>query len=222
MTTICMPRQLPRYGVLFVLAHFAAWIIPSVPLCPKPPGTKIPFAVQTACHALWNSAGFSVFAWSSRFEASTQMRFSFLPQRIALCSRDLMTDRYESWRLVYFPAKAMCTGSKRRSCCVVRLFHSVQVRCPRSNRAGGVGDGIEFEDFADCGDEALLFEQRATEERGRWRRRCGLQLLGRARLYTTWQFCQWCLSRAGYHSGMQSICISMNLPPRGSTYQVWD
>ena len=30
-TAICMPKQIPRYGVLFLRAHWAAAIMPSVP-----------------------------------------------------------------------------------------------------------------------------------------------------------------------------------------------
>lgn len=67
--------------------------------------------MQTSCHALWNSAGFETLDSSSRLEASTQMKLSFLPQRMAECSSDLITLRYESWRLVYLPTSAMETDS---------------------------------------------------------------------------------------------------------------
>ena len=52
-TAICMPRQMPRYGVLFIRAHRAAAIMPSVPRWPNPPGTRMPCAVHTSCQALW-------------------------------------------------------------------------------------------------------------------------------------------------------------------------
>ena len=51
-TASCMPRQTPRKGVLVSRAHLMALIIPSVPRKPKPPGTRIPCAVQSSCHAL--------------------------------------------------------------------------------------------------------------------------------------------------------------------------
>ncbi len=36
------PKHIPKYGIFFSLAKFAVWIIPSDPLVPNPPGTKIP------------------------------------------------------------------------------------------------------------------------------------------------------------------------------------
>lgn len=57
---------------------------------------------------------------------------------MAACSRDLMTERYESWRLVYLPTRAMETVSKRRSCETVKVFHSCHVRWPLIRRAFGM------------------------------------------------------------------------------------
>lgn len=39
-TEICMPKQIPRQGILFSLAYFAVNIIPLTPRSPNPPGTK--------------------------------------------------------------------------------------------------------------------------------------------------------------------------------------
>ena len=39
---ICRPKQIPKYGMLLVLAKFAANTFPSIPLSPKPPGTNMP------------------------------------------------------------------------------------------------------------------------------------------------------------------------------------
>ena len=39
---ICMPRQRPRYGILFSRAYCAARIFPSMPRSPNPPGTRMP------------------------------------------------------------------------------------------------------------------------------------------------------------------------------------
>ena len=36
----CIPKQIPRYGILFSRAYLQARIIPSTPLSPKPPGTN--------------------------------------------------------------------------------------------------------------------------------------------------------------------------------------
>ena len=40
-TANCMPKQMPKYGILFSRAYFIALIFPSVPRTPKPPGIKI-------------------------------------------------------------------------------------------------------------------------------------------------------------------------------------
>jgi len=40
----CNPKQIPKNGILFILAYLIASILPSIPRWPNPPGTKIPFA----------------------------------------------------------------------------------------------------------------------------------------------------------------------------------
>ena len=40
----CIPKQIPKNGILFSLANFMHCILPSVPLFPNPPGIKIPSA----------------------------------------------------------------------------------------------------------------------------------------------------------------------------------
>ena len=42
MVIICIPRQIPKSGILFSLANFAAKILPSIPLSPKPGAISIP------------------------------------------------------------------------------------------------------------------------------------------------------------------------------------
>ena len=42
MTEHCKPKQIPKNGFLFSLAHSHAFIFPSTPLIPKPPAIKIP------------------------------------------------------------------------------------------------------------------------------------------------------------------------------------
>lgn len=44
MTAICIPRQMPRNGILFSRAYLAAIIFPCTPLSPNPPGTRTPSA----------------------------------------------------------------------------------------------------------------------------------------------------------------------------------
>ena len=43
MTANCIPKHIPRKGILFSLANFIEFILPKTPLFPKPPGTNIPF-----------------------------------------------------------------------------------------------------------------------------------------------------------------------------------
>lgn len=43
-TAICIPKHIPRYGILLSRAYFAAMIFPSTPLSPNPPGTSTPSA----------------------------------------------------------------------------------------------------------------------------------------------------------------------------------
>ena len=45
LTATCMPRQMPRYGIPCSRAICAAWILPSQPRPPKPPGIRIPSAL---------------------------------------------------------------------------------------------------------------------------------------------------------------------------------
>jgi hypothetical protein len=37
-----MPRQIPKNGILFSLAYFAAFILPSIPRSPNPGAIRIP------------------------------------------------------------------------------------------------------------------------------------------------------------------------------------
>jgi len=41
-TAHCNPRHIPKKGIFFSLAYLTAFILPSIPLSPKPPGTRIP------------------------------------------------------------------------------------------------------------------------------------------------------------------------------------
>ena len=53
-TAICIPRQIPRYGTSFSLAYFAAAILPSIPLLPKPPGTISPSQAESISAAFFS------------------------------------------------------------------------------------------------------------------------------------------------------------------------
>lgn len=86
-TAIWNPRQMPKNGIFCSRAHLIARIIPSVPRCPKPPGTRIPLgqrsqrslsdnkktypAPTTLRHASWYLAGSDICVWGSRSEDST-------------------------------------------------------------------------------------------------------------------------------------------------------
>ena len=41
-TASCIPKHIPKYGILFSLAYLIAAIFPSEPRSPNPPGTKMP------------------------------------------------------------------------------------------------------------------------------------------------------------------------------------
>ncbi len=47
-TATCMPRQMPRYGILCSRAIRAARIFPSQPRPPNPPGIRIPSARRSS------------------------------------------------------------------------------------------------------------------------------------------------------------------------------
>ena len=49
-TAICMPKQMPKYGTLRSRAKVAAWILPSVPRSPNPPGTRMPCTCSRCAH----------------------------------------------------------------------------------------------------------------------------------------------------------------------------
>ena len=110
----CIPKHIPKYGILFSLENLQARIIPSTPLSPKPPGTK------TA------SAFFKVFLifLVVRFSASTKLMFTFVLFFIPACSKASFIDLYESFNSVYFPTNATFTSFSGRSFALTTLFQS--------------------------------------------------------------------------------------------------
>ena len=46
---ICIPKQIPKKGILFNLAYFMAAILPSLPLFPNPPGISTPDTFFNKC-----------------------------------------------------------------------------------------------------------------------------------------------------------------------------
>ena len=47
-TANCMPKQIPKKGILFKREYSMALIFPFIPLSPKPPGTIIPWALESS------------------------------------------------------------------------------------------------------------------------------------------------------------------------------
>ena len=76
------------------------WIIPSIPLSPKPPGTMIPDTSPR------NSSTFSAVTFSE----STHFMFTDTPLAIPPCFKDSTTLIYASWSCVYFPTSATDTS----------------------------------------------------------------------------------------------------------------
>ena len=96
-TAICIPKHIPKNGILFSLAYFIAVIFPSIPLFPNPPGTIIP-------------SNFSNFSFTfSSFIVSESTSFTFTPTLLAYpaCLILSITDKYESSNFMYFPTIAM-------------------------------------------------------------------------------------------------------------------
>ena len=112
---ICNPKQTPRYGILFTLAYSAAFIFPSIPLIPKPPGTRIPSEFFRLFHASVYFSTLSFFIFSSKFSASIQLISSLRFTSNDECCSALMTLRYESESPVYLPTIAIFTTSSRLS-----------------------------------------------------------------------------------------------------------
>lgn len=93
MTATCMPRQIPSMGIFLVRAQLAALIMPSVAREPKPPGIRMPSAVQTSCQALWYFVGSASCVDSSRCSESTHLMWRAFWHLMAECSSALVTER---------------------------------------------------------------------------------------------------------------------------------
>ena len=93
MTATCMPRQMPKKGLLFSLAYLQVAALPATPLPPKPPGTRMPSHSSIALHALSYLCRVSSasFVSSSKSEASIHEIFSFLFAAMAACCNDFIT-----------------------------------------------------------------------------------------------------------------------------------
>ena len=80
-TANCIPKHNPRNGILFSLAYFIAAILPSMPLSPNPPGTKI------------TSLSISIPLLSSISSAWTHFIFTSTSLYMPPCLKDSATDK---------------------------------------------------------------------------------------------------------------------------------
>ena len=99
MTATCIPRHIPKKGILLVLAHLTASIFPSTPLYPKPPGTRMPSTSEKI------SSSVSLFTVS----LSTHLMSTVAPNCHEACFNASITERYASWSSIYFPTIAIVT-----------------------------------------------------------------------------------------------------------------
>jgi hypothetical protein len=65
MVAVCIPKHIPRYGILFSLAYLMAINLPVIPRPPNPPGTKIPWQPLNALRKLPLSSKPSEFTHSN-------------------------------------------------------------------------------------------------------------------------------------------------------------
>ena len=96
-TAICIPKHIPKNGILFSLAYFIVAILPSIPLLPNPPGTIIPLYFPRTSFA------FSLLIFS-QFTISI---FTFALLANPPCFTASITEIYESSNFTYFPTIAM-------------------------------------------------------------------------------------------------------------------
>ena len=113
MSATCIPKQIPKYGILFSRAYLAVRILPSTPREPKPPGTKIPSKpfkistplVSTSCESMYLIFTVKRFLNPACFKAS-------------------FTDLYASGNSVYLPTIPMVTSPVGLACWYNTCSHS--------------------------------------------------------------------------------------------------
>ena len=113
---ICIPKQIPKKGILFNLAYFMAAIFPSLPLFPKPPGIKIPETSFKADFKFW------LFKCFESILLRLTLRLFAIPPWVKASSKDL----YASLRLTYFPIIPIFTSFVAFNTFVVMFFHFVR------------------------------------------------------------------------------------------------
>ena len=99
-TAICIPKHIPKNGILFSLAYFIVAILPSIPLFPNPPGTKSASYLP--------SFSFALLSFIS--SESTKSISTFTLFANPACLKLSATERYESSNATYFPTIATFTG----------------------------------------------------------------------------------------------------------------
>ena len=83
LTATCIPRQMPRYGILRSRAIWAARILPSQPRPPKPPGIRMPSALSSR----------AATSGSPTVSESTQSTSTLQPWWMPECRSASTTDR---------------------------------------------------------------------------------------------------------------------------------
>ena len=94
---ICIPKHIPKKGILFCLAYLIAEIFPSVPLLPNPPGIRIP-------ETFFN---FSFILFDFKLSDSILIKFTFTLLSIPPWVKASSSDLYASFKFTYLPIIAM-------------------------------------------------------------------------------------------------------------------
>lgn len=85
--------------MLFSLEYLIAFIFPSIPRLPKPPGTNIPLEFLNISFKLTSSF--------SNDSESIQLIFTFVLYLYPACLSDSATDKYASCSSTYLPTSAI-------------------------------------------------------------------------------------------------------------------
>ena len=118
-TAHCMPRHIPKNGILFSLAYFIAFILPCTPREPNPPGTRIPSTSER------NSASFFSSISPDSIIFTETLTLLAIPAWLN-ASYILL---YASLRLMYFPTTPIFTSPFLGVMAFSSiLFHSVRSR----------------------------------------------------------------------------------------------
>ena len=105
---------------MFSLAYLIAWILPSIPLSPKPPGTRTPETSDKS------SATFSAVTVSESIHLISTSAELYTPP----CFKASTTLIYASWSWMYLPTNATLTF-------LVGFFHAWHIALHSSRSGSG-------------------------------------------------------------------------------------